>query len=61
LFSFLAVRLAQAYEDAHRWDEASEAFDKAAAMLSASAQIKNIVEAKKAEIARLKAGGSIAP
>jgi tetratricopeptide (TPR) repeat protein len=55
------VRLGQAYEDAHRWDEASDAFDKAGTLPNASAQIKDIVQSKKAEIVKLKATGSTTP
>jgi tetratricopeptide (TPR) repeat protein len=49
------VRLGQAYEDAHKWDEASDAFDKAANLPNASAQVKTIAQNKKAEVAKLKA------
>jgi tetratricopeptide (TPR) repeat protein len=55
------VRLGQAYEDAHKWDEASDALDKAAADPKASERIKSIVQTKKAEIAKLKAAAPAAP
>ena len=55
------LRLGQAYEDASKWDEASDAYDKAGAMPNASAQIKTIATSKKAEVAKLKAGGGAKP
>ena len=55
------VRLGQVYEDTHKWDEANDAFDKAAAVPNAPAQIKHIVELKKAEVAKLKAASPAAP
>jgi tetratricopeptide (TPR) repeat protein len=55
------LRLGQAYEDASKWDEANDAFDKAAAMPNATAQIKTIAANKKAEVAKMKAGGAAKP
>jgi tetratricopeptide (TPR) repeat protein len=52
------LRLGQAYEDAGKLDEASAEFDKAAATPNASPQVKSIATNKKAEVAKLKAGGA---
>ncbi len=55
------VRLGQTYEDAHKWDEASDAFDKAVNFPNVSAQVKTIATNKKAEVAKLKAATPAAP
>jgi tetratricopeptide (TPR) repeat protein len=55
------VRLGQVYEDAHKLDEADDAFDKAANAPNAQPQVKSVAAAKKAEVARLKAGGAKPP
>ena len=55
------LRLGQAYEDAGKLDDAIDAFDKAAIMPNVTAQVKNIATAKKAEVAKLKAGGAKPP
>jgi len=55
------LRLGQAYEDAGKLDDATDAFDKAGAMPNASAQIKTIAGNKKAEVAKLKASGTAKP
>jgi len=52
------VRLGEAYEDAGKWDDASDAFDKALSTPNASAQVKTIAQQKKQEVARRKAGGA---
>ncbi|HTS47915.1 MAG TPA: hypothetical protein VMH05_08220, partial [Bryobacteraceae bacterium] len=52
------LRLGQAYEDANKFDDATDAFDKAGAMPNATAQIKSIAANKKAEVAKLKAAGA---
>jgi len=51
------LRLGQVYEDASKWDDAMDAFDKAANDPKATAQIKSIAANKKAEAAKMKAGG----
>jgi|SRR5579862_3278057 len=55
------LRLGQAYEDASKFDDATDAFDKASAMPNATAQIKTIAANKKAEVAKLKASGGAKP
>jgi tetratricopeptide (TPR) repeat protein len=55
------LRLGQVYEDAGKWDDATDAFDKASILPSATAQIKSIAANKKAEVAKLKAGGAKPP
>ena len=55
------VRLGQTYEDARKWDEATDAFDKAVNFPNVTAQVKNIAQAKKAEVAKLKAAAPAAP
>jgi tetratricopeptide (TPR) repeat protein len=55
------VRLGQAYEDAHKWDEASDAFDKAVNAPNVPAQVKAIANNKKAEVAKLKAAAPPTP
>jgi len=55
------LRLGQAYEDAGKFDDANDAFDKAGAMPNATAQIKSIAANKKAEVAKLKAGAAAKP
>jgi tetratricopeptide (TPR) repeat protein len=52
------LRLGQVYEDTGKFDDANDAFDKAAAAPNATAQIKSVAASKKAEVAKLKAGGS---
>ncbi len=52
------VRLGQTYEDAGKWDDANDAFDKAASAPNALPQVKSVATAKKAEVAKLKAGGA---
>ena len=52
------VRLGQTYEDAGKLDDANDAFDKAASAPNALPQVKSIAAAKKAEVAKLKAGGA---
>jgi len=49
------LRLGQAYEDQSKWDDANDAFDKAANSPNATAQIKTIAANKKAEVAKMKA------
>ena len=49
------LRLGQAYEDAGKYDDATDTFDKAANAPNATAQVKSIAASKKAEIAKLKA------
>ncbi|HEY6390720.1 MAG TPA: hypothetical protein VIX89_05560 [Bryobacteraceae bacterium] len=51
------VRLGQAYMDSGKLDEAGAAFDKAMNDPSATAQIKEIVQSKKAQLAAKKGGG----
>ncbi|HLG96310.1 MAG TPA: tetratricopeptide repeat protein [Bryobacteraceae bacterium] len=55
------LRLGQVYEDAGKLDDANDAFDKAAAAPNATPQIKSIAASKKAEVAKLKAGGTKPP
>lgn len=55
------LRLGQVYEDAGKLDDANDAFDKAAAAPNANAQIKSVAASKKAEVAKLKAGGAKPP
>jgi tetratricopeptide (TPR) repeat protein len=55
------VRLGQAYEDSGKFDEASEAFDKAINTPNVNPQVKSVAEAKKAEAAKRKAAGSKPP
>jgi tetratricopeptide (TPR) repeat protein len=55
------VRLGQTYEDAHKWDEAADAFDKALNFPNVTAQVKTIATNKKAEVAKLKASAPAAP
>lgn len=55
------LRMGQAYEDAGKLDDANDAFDKAAALPSANAQIKSVAASKKAEVAKLKASGAKPP
>ncbi len=55
------LRLGQAYEDASKFDDANDAFDKAGAMPNATAQIKSIAANKKAEVAKLKASAAAKP
>ena len=55
------IRLGQAYEDANKLDDASDAFDKAINTPNASAQLKSIAQSKKQEIAKRKGGGSATP
>jgi tetratricopeptide (TPR) repeat protein len=55
------LRLGQTYIDARKLDEATDAFDKGMSAPNASAQIKTIAQAKKAEVAKLKAAGSAKP
>jgi tetratricopeptide (TPR) repeat protein len=55
------VRLGQTYEDARKWDEATDAFDKAVNFPNVTPQVKNIAQAKKAEVAKLKAAAPAAP
>jgi len=50
------LRLGQAYEDASKWDDANDAFDKAASAPNASPQVKNIAASKKTEVAKLRGG-----
>jgi len=52
------LRLGQTYLDAGKLDDANAAFDKAANMPNAAPAVKNIANAKKAEVAKLKAGGA---
>jgi tetratricopeptide (TPR) repeat protein len=52
------LRLGQVYEDSSKLDDANDAFDKAAAAPGANAQIKSVAASKKAEVAKLKAGGA---
>jgi tetratricopeptide (TPR) repeat protein len=52
------VRLGQAYEDAHQLDEASASFDKALNLPNAPQAVKQIAQAKKNEIAKMKAAGT---
>ena len=50
------VRLGQAYEDAGKLDDASEAFDKAINAPNAPQQVKSIAQTKKQEVAKRKGG-----
>jgi tetratricopeptide (TPR) repeat protein len=50
------LRLGQAYLDANKVDEASDAFDKALASPNISPQVKSIAQAKKDEATKRKAG-----
>jgi len=52
------LRLGQAYEDAGKFDDANDAFDKAATSPTANSQIKSVAASKKAEVAKLKASGA---
>jgi len=57
------VRLGQAYEDAHQFDEATATFDKAINAPNASPAVKQIAQGKKNEVAKMKAaaGGAASP
>jgi tetratricopeptide (TPR) repeat protein len=55
------VRLGQAYEDAGKLDDASEAFDKALNSPNVLPQVKSIAQTKKLEVAKRKAGGAPTP
>jgi tetratricopeptide (TPR) repeat protein len=55
------LRLGQAYLDANKLDEASDAFDKALATPNISPQVKSIAQAKKDEATKRKAGGAKPP
>jgi tetratricopeptide (TPR) repeat protein len=55
------VRLGQAYEDAGKLDDASEAFDKALNAPNVLPQVKSIAQTKKLEVAKRKAGGAPTP
>jgi tetratricopeptide (TPR) repeat protein len=55
------VRLGQTYEDSGKLDDANDAFDKAANAPNAQPQVKSVAAAKKAEVAKLKAGGAKPP
>jgi len=50
------LRLGQAYLDANKLDEASDAFDKALTASNATPQVKSIAQAKKDETTKRKAG-----
>ncbi|HYL35259.1 MAG TPA: tetratricopeptide repeat protein [Bryobacteraceae bacterium] len=52
------LRLGQTYIDAGKLDEATDAFDKGLNAPNASPQVKSIAQGKKAEIAKVKAGGA---
>ena len=52
------LRLGQVYEDAGKFDDANESFDKAASAPNATSQVKSVAASKKAEVAKLKAGGA---
>jgi tetratricopeptide (TPR) repeat protein len=59
--STIWVRLGQAYMDSGKFDEAGAAFDKALNDPSATAQIKEIVQSKKAQLAAKKSGAGAKP
>ena len=52
------IRLGQAYEDAGKLDDASEAFDKALNAPNVLPQVKSIAQTKKQEVAKRKGGGA---
>jgi tetratricopeptide (TPR) repeat protein len=55
------VRLGEAYEESGKFDDATDAFDKAINMPNVSVQVKGIAQAKKDETAKRKAAGSKPP
>jgi tetratricopeptide (TPR) repeat protein len=55
------VRLGQAYEDSGKFDDATDAFDKAINTPDVNAQVKAVAQAKKDEAAKRKAAGSKPP
>jgi tetratricopeptide (TPR) repeat protein len=55
------VRLGQAYEDAHQFDDATATLDKAISAPNASPAVKQIAQGKKNEVAKLKAAAAGAP
>jgi tetratricopeptide (TPR) repeat protein len=55
------VRLGQSYEDVGKWDEASDAFDKALNSPNLLPQVKAVAQAKKDEVAKKKAAGAKPP
>jgi tetratricopeptide (TPR) repeat protein len=55
------LRLGQTYIDAGKLDEATDAFDKGMNAPNASPQVKAIAQAKKGEVAKLKAAGAAKP
>lgn len=55
------VRLGQAYEDAGKYDEATETLDKAINMPDVNPRVKAVAQAKKDEVAKKKAAGSKPP
>jgi tetratricopeptide (TPR) repeat protein len=55
------IRLGQAYEDAGKLDDASEAFDKALNAPNVLPQVKSIAQTKKQEVAKRKGGGAPTP
>lgn len=55
------IRLGQAYEDAHQFDDANAALDKALNSPGVSAAVKQIAQAKKNEVAKMKAAAGGAP
>jgi tetratricopeptide (TPR) repeat protein len=59
--STIWVRLGQAYMDSGKFDDASAALDKALSDPTAPAQVKQIAQAKKTELAAKKAGSGAKP
>jgi len=55
------VRLGQSYEDTGKFDDASDAFDKAINTPNVNPKVKAIAQAKKDEVAKRKAAGSKPP
>ncbi len=55
------VRLGQAYEDAGKLDDATDAFDKALNTPNVNPQVKAVAQAKKDEVAKKKGAGSKPP
>jgi tetratricopeptide (TPR) repeat protein len=55
------VRMGQAYEDAGKWDDATEALDKALNTPNVNSQVKAVAQAKKDQVAKKKAAGSKPP
>lgn len=51
------VRMGQAYEDAGKWDDATEALDKALNTPNVNPQVKAVAQAKKDQVAKKKAAG----